>query len=136
MRGVEALRHTVQHLDERIAELVEQGTPTWGILKWVVVVDAENLLRMCTLVPGSMLPGAHDVLNPVGLRLRAPIDRVTLQSGSVEADLSDAMRRVARFTPSAESALEAQFADLPRHGSDYVVGLDFGPVERDSGERA
>lgn len=133
LNKVETLRHTIQHLHERIDELVAAGVPAWGRLVWIVVDVSTAILRTCSLVPGTTLSASHPLQNPVGRKLHPPIDRVTLQSGGDEMDLSDAMRTLRRFVSAMEAELESQFKDLPHHGSDVVVVVVLAPVKLEGG---
>jgi hypothetical protein len=124
VQPVETLRHTVQHMDERIHESAESGKAVWGTLTWLTQPNG-GVLYSCTLVSGAMMPeGKHRIINPAGLTIAAPLDHITLTVEDVAANLSSLMAALGRLVQGIEHGLTEAFKNLPdRAGSDLWIAL-------------
>jgi hypothetical protein len=129
---VEALRHAVQHMDERIHESAEAGKAVWGTLTWVTS-PKDGILYSSTLVSGAMMPGGrHNIINPAGLTITAALHHITLTVGDVAANLSAVMAALGRLVQGIEGGLREAFKDFTdRAGSDLwvSVAMDFRKPE-------
>jgi hypothetical protein len=112
---VEALRHEMQHLDEHIDMIAETAMPVWGCLSWVTVID-QTKVASSLLMPGHIAEGEFRVINPVGKRVEAPVDLVTLSAAGEHVDLSQQYRAINVFAERFErgaAAAWAQWNDSP-----------------------
>jgi hypothetical protein len=95
------LRHGVQHVDTRQAELQQTAIPVWGHLTWAVVVDAaQGILHSCAT--------------------RARVDLVELHAYRASAPLSSCYYEVADLAGHIERSLES-WKDHPRDLSGVLV---------------
>lgn len=113
--AVEDLRHIVQHLRKEIDSMASNNWPVWGSLSWFALLDPEEKWgRSCSMVPGRIDKGRHNVVNPVGKSLKANIDLVTLTCKEHELSLSETIRNVNSVIKGLEKSLERTFEGLPR----------------------
>ncbi len=104
--SIEELRHVVQHLDEKVDEMVTQRLPVWGQLTWLFKPgDDPNDVWTCQLVPGAMQDGWRALVNPAGKALIGPIDHVTLEADRISVSLSGTMAQLERLVKWLESVL-------------------------------
>jgi hypothetical protein len=126
-KDVENLRNVIQHLDTEIPKLIELNIPAWGALSWAAVIDAkECIIRTCTIIPGTVFPGAEcDALNPAGRKFHGIIDYITLQASNHSVCLSEIMRSVETLIKRLTPSLKNQIYGLPTAGSDVTLKMDF-----------
>jgi hypothetical protein len=103
------LRHGVQHVDQRQAELQQAAEPVWGHLTWAVDVDpVQGILHSCATLGGGP-PELNNVafLNPVGRQMRARVDLIELHAYGGNAPLSSCYHEVAGLAGHMERSLES-----------------------------
>jgi hypothetical protein len=102
------LRDEVQHLHEKIAEIVDNLLPAFGYLSWVGVIDEPDSRTLTTsvLVPGLLLDGMTlDVVNPVGKEITERSDLITLFAAGRALNLSHKFRQFSTYIDRLESAI-------------------------------
>lgn len=128
--GIWGLRNLGQHLDGRIAGLVAKGLTVWGVLTWLMLVDAQTgRFKAAALVSGSQFGSMHALPSAEGIEMHANIDHITLTVGGHEADLSMAIRAVAEYLPKLEEELVRIFGAYEFDGheiapSDFLLVAD------------
>jgi hypothetical protein len=127
---VEVLRHYVQHLNEKICDLVHTESPVWGKLQWLALLDrTKGIIRICTIVSGSFVLGYHPLQNPIGKDFRANVDHIILTAGSGSANISDAMEYLETLVRGFEKELEANFQGQSYRASDMLFTVDAVPTD-------
>jgi len=121
----DALRHVIQHLDEKVTGILALGAPVWGTLQWLVLLDRKTfLMRTSTIAPGTAFDAEHPVQNPAGKTMRATVDHVILTANGVSIDLSDVFYEVKKMVGRMESTLANRFSNLPAYGADLLTTLE------------
>ena len=127
--SVEKLRNAVQHMETEIHKSAEAGKAVWGTLSWIRGSYAGETIYTCLLVSGAMMPGgSHEFINPAGLKIRMPIDHVTLRQGGTSVNLTEVVDAIAAVISLLEHALTNEFQQFPETaGSDMVIALAVQP---------
>ena len=88
---ISELRNYVQHIDHETRNLVGQNTPVWGVLSWCAIMDEERKSALtCFIQAGSRFQSnAAFFVNPLGKKIKPPIDLITLTAYNVSVCLSD-----------------------------------------------
>ncbi len=124
-KGVEDLRHMIQHLDRRIDEVAAGGYPAMGTLAWYMFLDAPGggVLK-CAIgffVPGRLFKTTLTVDDASGKRLRAAVDHVTLRTSTTQVSISDVVLAVLDLASAFEAAVGRQ---LEMEEPDWVLSLE------------
>lgn len=129
---VEALRNTVQHLNNEIDNLISKKLPVWGTLSWVARPNPTNdLWYTCSLAPGTVFARQIPIINPVGKEPRLPIDMIELNA--IESvNLSTVIEKVDTVISSMEKQIEKQIKGQTQAGADMFLLLVFAPASRQS----
>ena len=124
---VEALRNTVQHLNNEIDNLISKKLPVWGTLNWVARPNPTNdLWYTCSLAPGTVFARQIPIINPVGKEPRPPIDMIELNA--IESvNLSTVIERVDMVISSIEKQIEKQIKGQTQAGADMFLLLVLAP---------
>jgi hypothetical protein len=112
---VEPFRHVVQHLNEKIPQLLSDCQPIWGSLSWVYRESPQaEMARIAMLMPGAArAPVERPLVDPRGKRIEIPIGLITLAAAGETVCLSDIVSAVRRFAARLERAAWAAFSALP-----------------------
>jgi hypothetical protein len=97
----------------------------WGTLSWVSQTPC-NTVYTQLLLAGTMMPGGkYKPVMPVGLKITAPLDHLTLRLGDVSVNLSELMNSLARLVGVIENGLTDAFSDHEKFpktfGSDFFL---------------
>jgi hypothetical protein len=118
-------RNVADHLATRIAYVLAHKGASLGTLTWIVSTAPGSAL-MCSLVPGSTRSTRHNMPNPGGQHVEAPVGFIHLAAGEHITNLSSVMVGmsdcVARLTTSVESVVNANGV-TERHGSDLIIRM-------------
>jgi hypothetical protein len=130
------LRNRVQHMDERVADLVNLQEPAWGYITWVSFLNvSSNELpqsgKTHVLASGSMRNVAFNFENPAGKEITASIDLLSLHAYGFSVGISEIMIKVQALTKFLEEQLQKQFEGHPTSMADVYFGLAFnlGPPD-------
>ncbi len=124
-RGFQELRHGVQHLDDRIRELVVQGQPAWGSLSWFCLFDPSQRVGWChALWPGTMIATEQRLVNPLGHNIRLPVDLIEVAAFGLSVSLSDGIAAVERVARVVEEAIRTRYGTASHSGSDVWLSLE------------
>jgi hypothetical protein len=115
LASAEPFRHVVQHLDQKIPQLLADCQPVWGSLSWAYVEGAQaSTIRIGLLMPGAArAPMELPLVNPLGKRIEIPIGLITLSAAGETVCLSDIVSAVRLFAGRLERAVAAAFSLLP-----------------------
>jgi hypothetical protein len=130
VHDVETLRNAVQHQDEQVEKLRQNGRPLWGSLSWLYRAspDAKEF-RVVVMIPGTLAKtGGVPFVKPEGREYEVPVGLVELTAAGVTVCLSDVMKAVGRFAVRLERAAVDAFAAIPEGATDYIARLDL-PVD-------
>ncbi len=110
MNDVENVRNLMQHLDKEITGLISSNSSLCGSLSWLHIKDTESgVVESCITTNGAQNNEMHEIINPIGMELRPPIDHITLTLGAQRVNFSEIYRAVADFVFKLESILAPQF---------------------------
>lgn len=113
---LQGLRHTFQHLDERINEVfINENASVWGNLSWLYMIDNKKVFS-CVLFPGHPR-GSTEVVNPAGLLMKPPLDHIRLTSinrkkEKIKVNISELMQHLDNLMTKLEQVLKPQFETL------------------------
>lgn len=124
---VEDLRNSIQHLSSEIDNLIHINLPVWGTINWVAKLDpTSDRVYSCSLVAGTVVSGrVTPIINPVGKRIRPPIDLITLETTS-SVCISHVMDALLKVMSSIEQQVKAQTEGMQSAGSDLFMCVAFG----------
>lgn len=112
LKGTEpitALRHFVQHLDERANEVAATGKPIWGSLSWAWATPSDlehKRISSIVFIPGRLaVSKGHPIVNPVGKPFAPPVDLIHLAAGEMTVSLSQTVAIASRFKTRYEKAM-------------------------------
>jgi len=131
---VDELRNIAQHLDVEIPNFIINDSPIWGVFTWLVATKQTNdvVFFSCLLVAGTLAKTEHRLINPAGLTMHAPVDRVTLTVNGHSVCLSTVMGQLPAVVSPIEKALAEQCEGLPHAGADLFMSLAFkGETKKD-----
>ena len=110
-QSIRKLRNVADHLAQRVDYVIARDGTALGKLRWITLsAGPVDEVLSCTLVPGTMAPGHSPLVNPVGRKMRAETDMITLQAGEYEACLCDAVAECERVIRMIEDSLEVEIA--------------------------
>lgn len=126
-RDTEPLRHSFQHLNTQINELIKLNLPVWGVITWIAVLDPLiNSAYSCAIIAGTIFNNqCSQIINPAGKSLGIPIDLITLTAGGHSLCLSKIFDEVNKLTKNLENELTKYFKDLPCAGADLLLFVEF-----------
>ena len=75
---IEYFRNSIQHLNEKITQYVQNGIPSWGTLNWVAKLDDSKDFILFSLIPGEIFTRATPLTNPLNKAITIPIGLITL----------------------------------------------------------
>lgn len=120
--NVKELRNRIQHLGDGMRSLAMAGSPVWGTLAWISVVELEPpRLCLCTLSAGRILAGEHFFPDPMRSTYALPVDHIALEAKPHKLEISDTVRNVEKLIRGLEKNLKKQFDGLPTQAADMVV---------------
>ena len=136
LKEVTAFRNTFQHLHERIDErMIDNNYPVWGILSWLTVrkIGDANVFS-CMAISGSIRKSSPQVLNPAGRAMKTTVSSITLESLKnrkkkpiIRICISEIVDELEKAVRELEEQMRKQFKDLPHHGADLLLKLEFAP---------
>lgn len=127
---VEALRNTVQHLNNEIDDLIRKNLPVWGTLSWVAIPNpANDLWYTCSLAPGTVFGRPISIINPVGREPKPPIDMIELHAAET-VNLSKVIEKVDAVMSSMEKQIETQIKGTTQAGADLFLFLALAPSDQ------
>jgi hypothetical protein len=124
-KSISELRNRLQHINNEITSILENGSAILGSLTWLASPQPETRkVFSCCFVAGTVFRNAkHHILNPCDKEFRPPIDHITLTAAEHSANLSDIMRAVGAMTRGFEEDLAGKFKDLPTAGADLLMSV-------------
>ena len=127
---VEALRNTVQHLNNEISNLISKELPVWGTLSWVAIPNPTNdLWYTCSLAPGTVFARQIPIINPVGKEPKPPIDMIELNA--IESvNLSKLIEKVDAVISYIEKLIRKQIKGKTQAGADMLLLLVLAPDDQ------
>jgi hypothetical protein len=127
IRNVELFRHSIQHLNTQINELIKLNLPVWGIITWTAVLNrTSNSVFSCAIIAGTIFHNqCSQIINPAGKELVIPIDLITLTAGGHSICLSKVFDEINKLTKTLEAELAKRFKDLPCAGADLLLFVEF-----------
>jgi hypothetical protein len=129
LKPLKTLRDGYQHLDNQAPKLAENGETVWGHLNWIAFHSSSKNIQTCLLVTGDNGKGesTFDVVNPVGLAIRGPIDHIRLFAFGSSADLSELYHHLIAAVRELERVLGHQLPDQPQVVGGFLAILDLEP---------
>lgn len=116
------LRNRIQHLGDGLKDISTAGSPVWGTLKWIAVVDTSPLrLNLCSISAGRILSGVTLLPDAFHETFEPPVDYVELEAQPFKLSLSETCREIEKLVRGLEKSLEKQFAGLPTQAADIVI---------------
>ena len=123
--NVRPFRNRLHHLNEDLANGLYIGKPVLGCISWVTYVDTHTpTRRIFVLTPGALTHEVANLVNPVGVTTRAPLDLVTLFAHGAEVSLTNQMQYVASIVQPLETAITDALGHLPPAGGDMLFSCD------------
>ncbi len=138
-KEVQGFRHTLQHLNNEIKLLADQGRPTWGTLYWFTLTEfyeeegsiqnsPQNVKAgcWCLLISGSVVDATDKKFSagPVSFLdqvFEHKVNLITLNSGTSSISISDHFNYVEVFAHALETYMVEHMTDLPEARSDLQV---------------
>ena len=111
---------------KEIHEIANKGWPVWGTLAWVRLTNCKtDKVHSCLVVPGRMIEGEYDMINPLGKHMRDEIDHIVLTSKNIALPISDLYFSVKILINVIEPILSREFGELPASGADLFMCAEF-----------
>lgn len=117
------LRNVADHLAQRAEFVVSRGGAALGSLTWLTGFNLDPItVWFCTLRPGTLRAKPEYRTEPIVSTLDWPTDRIVLEAGGYEGNLSAIRPHIQRRVRHLESQLEAAISKL---------GIEDAPVAND-----
>jgi hypothetical protein len=100
------LRNAHQHLKGEYATDNSSLAP-WGTVTWIEVSNEDlmnNRIKSHILIAGANVTAEYIVINPLGKRIKLPVDCISLSGFGFSVSLSDAFLSVERLTHGVEAS--------------------------------
>lgn len=121
---VKPFRHTFQHLDERIDELLlELNAPVWGNISWANFLNKEQCKAFVLSAGHPRNNFESRIVNPAGQTIQGPIDLITIEAVQKDINekiarinLSELYRRTEKVIKKIEEQTEEQISEYKKEG--------------------
>lgn len=133
---VREFRNTLQHLDERIEEvLVVQNDYLWGTLSWLYTKDAQKFLSI-SMAPGHPRSSVSvNAINPAGQNIKIPLSHITLDSLNrqklrISLNLTELYEQIDRMLLDLDAILRPQIEKMDnskKFGQDLMIVIEMKP---------
>ena len=126
---IEELRHSAQHLETKIDDLITQGSPIWGSLSWFTAPAQDRAYGFIGVIVTGTQIGTRNLpmVNPAGRTVVSFVDLITLTANGYSISLSDTMKEIVRLTTNIEQQIIEKFTGEVAGTEDVLATVEFHP---------
>lgn len=111
--SIEDLRNAIQHLNQESESYIQNKVGAWGALTWITpATNDKHSFVSHLLVPGTVRPTEHTILNPYPADIRYPICLITL-AAKKPVCISDIAKRCTALKRYLISIAPEMFSETP-----------------------